>query len=177
MRKNLIVLAAVVLLVGISLYNHISAQHEQVVLPAETAPQPDYLAPPFSLAGLDGEIYEVGGSRDKPILLNFWASWCGPCELEAPDLKKMYDKYKDELDLYGVNLSQSDKLDNVKEFVNRHELLFPILLDKEGKINALYKFHFIPTTFLIDRHGIVVEVFNMVEPKELEKKIKRLISR
>lgn len=177
MKRNWIVLVGIVILSGLAIYQNLAAKDKEVILPTETAPKPEFLAPSFSLQGLDGQTYNVGGARDKPLFLNFWASWCGPCEMEAPDLKRLYDKYSDQLDMYAVNITRNDKLENAKKFVERHEFTFPVLLDEEGKASELYQFYFIPTSFLIDRNGVIAEVINLVEPKELERKIKKLIDR
>ncbi|WP_010274814.1 TlpA family protein disulfide reductase [Paenibacillus senegalensis] len=177
MKRNILVLAVVLVFVGISIYNHIQAQEELIEMPSDTAPKVDHWAPSFELEAMDGEVYKVGGEKDKPILLNFWASWCGPCELEAPDFKKLFEQYGDEMDLYAVNLTQTDRMANIEEFVGRHQLPFPILLDKDGQIKDLYQVHFIPSTYLIDRHGIVIDIFHTLELKELEKRVKRLIRR
>ncbi|GIP33908.1 TlpA disulfide reductase family protein [Paenibacillus sp. J2TS4] len=177
MKKSGILIVFIVVLIGLAVYQDFSSRNKEVALPTETAPKPSYRAPAFTLQGLDGLTYEVGGKRDKPLFLNFWASWCGPCELEAPDLKRMYDKYKDQLDMYAVNVTRSDKLDKVEKFAERHEFRFPVLLDREGKASELYKFYFIPTSYLIDRNGVIVEVINLVDSNQLEGKIKALIER
>jgi thiol-disulfide isomerase/thioredoxin len=108
-------------------------------------------------------------------MLNFWASWCGPCELEAPDLKNVYEKYKDAFDLYGINTTDKDNLADAEKFVEQYKLPFPILFDKDGKIAKQFHFSVIPTSFLIDRNGVVVDVIHVLSPKELEQKIKSLI--
>ncbi|RAV09498.1 TlpA family protein disulfide reductase [Paenibacillus contaminans] len=179
MKRNAIVLLAVLILAGFAVYQNSSANDKEyaadTAVPTETAPKPNFLAPGFTLTGLDGQTYEVGGKRDKPLFLNFWASWCGPCELEAPDLKKMYDKYGDKFDLYAVNITKNDRLDDAKDFVKQFDFKFPVLLDKDGKVTEMYRFQYIPTTFLIDRNGAVREIIHVLEPKELERKIKKLI--
>jgi thiol-disulfide isomerase/thioredoxin len=109
-------------------------------------------------------------------VVNFWASWCGPCYQEAPDLKTVYDKYKDRLDLYAVNVTRNDNLTDVKDFVRQFKFDFPVLLDKEGATVEAYRFQTVPTSFFIDRNGVIVEVANMMDKDELERKIKRLIN-
>src|SRR4051794_16340982 len=105
------------MLAGIAIYQNIQAKHKETILPTEEAPKASFLAPSFTLTGLDGSTYTVGGAREKPLFVNFWASWCGPCEEEAPDLVNLYNKYKGQFDLYAVNVTQGDKLENVKAFV------------------------------------------------------------
>ncbi|PZE20953.1 TlpA family protein disulfide reductase [Paenibacillus xerothermodurans] len=132
-------------------------------------------APAFSLLGLDEKEYKVGGVRDKPLVLNFWASWCGPCHQEAPDLKQMYDKYGEQVDLYGVNVTKGDRLPDVKRFVKQHKLPFPILLDEKGTAAEMYRIIVVPTTFLIDKQGNLRDVIHVLPPDELDKRIRALI--
>lgn len=145
-------------------------------LAAEGAPKPGTSAPAFTLPGLDGKQYEVGGKRDKPLLLNFWASWCDPCKEEAPELAALADKYKDSLDIYGVNVTFYDKLDDAKKFVENYGYTFPVLLDE--KEEAYRKFNGIafPTNVLIDEQGVIQDVIvGVISPEELEAKIKKML--
>jgi thiol-disulfide isomerase/thioredoxin len=176
MKRNLFIIALVLLLAGIAIYQDGSAKDKETTVTNEIAPKPNYLAPSFELQDMRGETYKVGGKRDKPLLVNFWASWCGPCYQEAPDLKLMYDKYKDRLDLYAVNVTRNDNMTDVKDFVNEFKFDFPVLLDKEGTTVQTYRFQTIPTSFLIDRNGVIVDVFNVLEKDDLERRIKKLVN-
>lgn len=143
----------------------------------EKSLKPGTKAPEFSLAGLDGQTYEVGGKRDKPLLLNFWASWCGPCEEEAPDLVKLAKKYGDELDVYAVNVTYYDKLDKAKEFVQKYNYTFPVLLDEQEEVYRKFNGIVFPTNVLIDRNGVIQDVIlGVLSPEELEAKLKKLVS-
>jgi thiol-disulfide isomerase/thioredoxin len=177
MKKNIIVFVLVFVLAGVAVYQNISAKERTAVVPTEVAPKLGFLAPSFKLDALDGKTYEVGGPRDKPLLINFWASWCGPCEVEAPDLVKMYNKYHDQFDLYAVNITKNDFLSDVKDMVKQYQFPFPVLLDKEASATQMYNFQVVPTSFLIDKNGAIVDVFHVLEPRELEKKIKNVIEK
>ncbi|TNJ65765.1 TlpA family protein disulfide reductase [Paenibacillus hemerocallicola] len=175
MKRNVLVILAVVVLAGIAVYQNFATKDRQASANKEAAPKPNYMAPGFKLTALDGNVYEVGGTRDKPLLVNFWASWCGPCELEAPDLKQLYDKYEGKIDFYAVNMTASDRMDNIKSFVKHFEFKFPVLLDSEGKVGELYRISGIPMTYLVDKNGVIKEGFSILHPDELEKRIKQLI--
>lgn len=131
--------------------------------------------PSFTLKGLDGQTYQVGGPRDKPLMINFWASWCGPCHEEAPDLKQVYERYKDKFDLYAVNVTKGDRVEDVRGFVNRYGVSFPVLLDDQGKTAEMYRILFVPTSFLIDKQGVLRDVIHVLPHDQLEKRIQMLI--
>lgn len=175
LKRNILVLVAVVLLAGVAIYQNFIAKDSQASVLKETAPKPNYMAPGFKLTALDGNVYEVGGARSKPLLVNFWASWCGPCELEAPDLKKLYDKYRDQIDFYAVNMTASDRMDNINSFVKHFDFKFPVLLDSDGKVGELYRISGIPMTYLVDKNGTIKDGFSILHPDELEKRIKKIV--
>lgn len=105
----------------------------EVALPEETGPQVGKLAPSFTLETAEGTKYKVGGKQDKPIFLNFWASWCTPCQAEAPDLVKLHAKYKDKLDLLSVNVTNYDTKEKAKEFVNEYGMVNPVLWTRRAR--------------------------------------------
>jgi len=142
---------------------------------AVVAPKVGALAPAFALNGLDGKTYTVGGKREKPVLLNFWASWCGPCAEEAPDLQRLFEAFGGQFDLYAVNVTKTDEMKAVRSFVAGNKLTFPILLDKKLEAAPLYRFSVIPTSFLIDRDGYVVDTFHGLPYEQLSRKMQRLL--
>lgn len=132
-------------------------------------------APPFTLKSLDGSNYvSIGGKNEKPIVLNFWASWCDACSIEALELRKLHEQYKDQIDFYGINVSTEEQPENIKTFVKENELKYSILLDEHKHVADLYELHSLPTMFLIDKDGYVVDTFHLVDRLELAEKIDRL---
>ncbi|MCZ8518018.1 MULTISPECIES: TlpA family protein disulfide reductase [Paenibacillus] len=136
---------------------------------------PGLPAPALRLQGMGGGEFAVGGGRSKPLLLNFWASWCGPCHEEAPDLQAVYAKYKDRVDFYGVNVTSEDSAKEAKAFVKKYQFTFPVLLDTEGTAAEAYRLRLVPSSYLIDREGKLVEVIHVLPADQLEAKIQRLI--
>lgn len=94
-----IILAGALIWAGVNFYNAKKEEKERKAKQAElqkteVLPQVGFKAPDITLKGLDGKLYSLHDAKGKPYLINFWASWCGPCEMEAPDLVRMYDTYK-----------------------------------------------------------------------------------
>ncbi|CAM3799960.1 TlpA disulfide reductase family protein [Cohnella lubricantis] len=167
MKRNIVILGAVALIIVVILIMNGMKQEKPLAEanPAatsaaeqelKTAPEEGALAPAIQLSSMDGQTtYEVGGKRDKPVIINFWASWCGPCDAEAPDLMKVYDKYKDQVDLYAVNVTTHDTVRGAKDFVKEKGLRFPILMDTEGKTEKDYKVYAYPVNIIVDRDGVI----------------------
>lgn len=135
-----------------------------VTSPDGFKPKPGYESALISLPGMDESTYSIGGGDDdgKLLFVNFWASWCGPCEMEAADLQKLHEQYGDVMKLYGVNSTNYDKERSAREFVEEHGLTFPMLMDREGAVTKLYKVNTFPTSFLIDGNGVIRERINGV---------------
>jgi thiol-disulfide isomerase/thioredoxin len=113
-------------------------------------------APDFLVAGLDGKPISIVGARGKIVLLNFWATWCGPCRAETPDLIELQKKYKDSLQIIGLAVDVDDT-EEVKTFVESAGINYPIavapieLRMQYGGITAL------PTSFLLNAEGRIVQ--------------------
>ncbi|WP_042162829.1 TlpA family protein disulfide reductase [Paenibacillus gorillae] len=152
------------MLAGLAVYQYFSKDDTSTAAAVDFKPKAGSVAAEFQLPGLDEKDYGVGGKQDKLSFVNFWASWCGPCELEAPDLQALQEKYGDEIHLYGVNATKFDKERSAREFVQEHEFTFPILMDREGDVTKQYKVNTFPTTFLIDSEGVIRERINGVIP-------------
>jgi len=134
------------------------------------------LAPDFQLLNLDQEPVSLNNLRGKPVVLNFWATWCGPCVSEMPYLQEIYEEYSSQgLVLLAVNKAESQS--RVEEFQQRHNLSFPILLDSGGEIAQKYHIRGIPTTFFIDGDGIIQErkIGAFVSKAEIEEKLTRIM--
>lgn len=114
-------------------------------------------APNFSLETLQGERVELKDFRGKGVFLNFWGTWCKPCEKEMPYMEQEYRNFKDQgVEILAVNIGESNLV--VSKFVDRFDLTFPMLMDKKSAVTELYGITPIPTTFLIDKNGKVLKV-------------------
>ena len=123
---------------------------------ATRGPQVGSLAPDFNLPNLDGDYTSLNSYRGKPVLLNFWATWCGPCRMEMPFLQEIYDEWTDKgLVLLTVNLGESTNV--ARNFMQENGFTMPVLLDSSRVLLNSYQITGIPTTFFIDKDGIVRE--------------------
>jgi thiol-disulfide isomerase/thioredoxin len=113
-------------------------------------------APPFRLQTLDGTTIELSKLKGKVVVLNFWATWCGPCRSEIPGFLQVYKETRGKgVEIVGLSLDDASD-DEVKQFVQRYRIDYPIGKD-DGSIAKLYGgIQAIPTTFFIDRTGRIV---------------------
>jgi peroxiredoxin len=113
--------------------------------------------PEFRLLGLDGSSHDLSEYKGKPLILNFWGTWCPPCRDEMPAFQTIYDKWKDKgVQLVGINLSE-EKL-SVSNFAEEVGAKFPILLDRNKQIEKKYGLKQYPTTFFISADGKIQDI-------------------
>jgi peroxiredoxin len=134
-------------------------------------------APEFSLKDLSGRSVVFSSFRGKVVLLNFWATWCPPCLAEMPSFRKIYGEMKSRgLEVIAVSTDRS--VNDARGFADKKGLDFTILMDEGRLVTKLYKVFSLPTTFLIDRNGVIVEKFFGEydwADQEMRKKIEKLL--
>jgi peroxiredoxin len=115
---------------------------------------PNAPAPDFTLRQIDGPNLRLGEQRGSVVLVNFWATWCGPCRIELPHLARLHDKYRSSgFVLLGVNID--DDPNAAKALATKLGLKFPVLFDSAKQVVAAYDLNAMPATVLIDRDGRV----------------------
>jgi peroxiredoxin len=122
------------------------------------APRAGFLAPGLELAALDGERVRLDDLRGRPVLVNFWATWCGPCRVEMPHLQEAFEAHVDQ-DLVVLGVNQMESPPGVAAFVDDAGLTFPILMDSDSDASRVWRVRGLPTSFFIDRQGIIRDVF------------------
>ncbi len=143
------------LLVGISIGSFLfrnnsgSAETKGWLLP----PSVGSAAPDFKLTRLEGADLSLGSFKGKPVMINFWATWCPPCKEEMPLLERYSKKYAEKLVLLGIN--SEENADVVKPFISTMGISFPILLDLNGTVTNRYFVQDFPYTFFIDENGVL----------------------
>jgi peroxiredoxin len=131
----------------------------------------------FTLKSAGGENIRLSEYRGQVVLINFWASWCGPCRQEMPHLEAIYRKYEPlGFTVFGVNVEQDRKL--ADKVLRDIPVSFPILFDEENLVSELYGVDAMPATILVDRDGTIRHMHRGYKPgyeKEYEKQIKALV--
>lgn len=123
------------------------------------APQRGFLAPDFELKTPAGESIRLSDLRGQAVLVNLWATWCPPCRAEMQTIEKLYIEYKEQgFTVLAVNMTYQDDPFAIMPFVNEQGLTFPILLDETGEMANAYQLRSLPSSFFIDRDGIINEV-------------------
>ena len=145
--------------------------------PAQS-PQVGKLAPDFELSGLDGQAVSLSGLRGNPVLINFWATWCEPCRFEMPFIQEIYEGWTGKtpsLVILAINLGESPS--RVGRFMESYGLSFPVLFDTSQDVTAKYNIRGIPTTFFIDKDGIIrdIKIGAFLSKAEIEMRLSKII--
>lgn len=134
------------------------------------------IPPDFELKTAEGEVIHLSALKGKKVILNFWASWCGPCKAEMPHMQNYYENYaeEDNVEIIAVNMSTQERrgMEGIEEFIDSYGLTFPIPLDKEGEVIVDYGVVTIPTTYLLGTDGTLEQ--KVVGPMD-EKTIRNLV--
>ncbi len=110
-------------------------------------------APPFRLPDLSGKEVTLEQYRGRIVMLDFWATWCGPCSLSMPILEELQREYPDDLSLLAINMEEPR--DKVRRYVEERKLRSRVLLDQEGRVSQSYRAWSIPMQVIIDRNGLM----------------------
>ena len=124
---------------------------------SETEENQKTLAPDFTVYDADGNQVKLHDFIGKPIVLNFWASWCGPCQMEMPDFHEKYLELGDEINFLMVNMTTGrETLESAKNFIAEKEYTFPVFYDTRSDAAATYGAYSLPTTYFIDAEGYAI---------------------
>jgi cytochrome c biogenesis protein CcmG, thiol:disulfide interchange protein DsbE len=134
-------------------------------------------APDFTLPDLEGRSVRLEALRGRVVAVNFWASWCGPCRAEIPELSRVYAAHKDKCFVMLGIAEESGGRDDVAESARRFGIDYPVLLDDEGRIGEAFKIPGYPRTYLIDHEGKVRHTFSgAVDRADLDAALQPLLA-
>ena len=156
------------------------AGEEGVTEDGTVEPEPVDLAPDFTVYDASGKEVKLSDYFGLPIVVNFWATWCGPCKREMPAFENMYEKYGEEVVFLMVNLTDGyqDTVKKASDFVEQNGYTFPILFDVGGDASNTYGLYSIPRSLFIDSHG---ELFHShtgtMSESQIEKYIKEILEK
>lgn len=143
MRKRLWIGLTLVAVIFGSAYAVFQQEEEMLPIGSE--------APNFKLTALDGKEVELSKLRGKPVYLDFWATWCGPCRAALPHTQQMAKKYGEDAHILTINLRESEE--RVRAFMQRNNYDFTVLMDTDGAVAKAYRVNGIPTFVVIDAQG------------------------
>lgn len=153
-------IAAGMVLVGAGLPDRASVNAYYPVTPGDlpVAPEEGAVAMPIALPDItSGETISLAAWRGQPVIINFWATWCGPCEAETPLLEAAYVRYQDKgLKIIGMDVGES--LFDVRAWRVRQGVTYNLAIDRDGRLISLYRVRGLPTTFFIGRDGVIKQI-------------------
>ena len=166
----ILVLALVVLIAGAGIAYNSMADKVQLdnlatretaaaeVPEGSEAAENDNLAPDFTVYDLEGNAHKLSDFRGKPVIVNFWASWCGPCKSEMPDFEEKFQEYGDEIHFLMVNLTDGSQetVETASAFVDGQGYTFPVYFDTDYSGAIAYGVSAVPATYFIDENGSLI---------------------
>ncbi len=114
-------------------------------------------APDFHLRDLGDGAASLTDYRGKWVLVNFWASWCGPCRSEVPDLQELAQRHPNDIVILGVN--QQETQEAAAKFAEEFDVTYPIVLDRSGEVSQAYRAQGLPISYLVNPKGVIVKAY------------------
>jgi len=156
----LIILFVIILLGSYILYNYLVKNYKEDSKDITTIIETDKTeskikAKDIEITDMDGNKVMLFDYKGKPIVINFWASWCGPCKSEMPEFQTAFEEYGDKIQFVMLNLTDGSQEteETAKEFIKEEKFTFPVFFDKELEGASLYNIYSIPETYFIDKDG------------------------
>lgn len=139
------------------------------------APAVGYLAPDFTLTTLNGQTFTLSEQRGRPVVVNFWATWCPPCRAEIPHFQDASVKYNGQVAIIGVD--DGETIAKVAPFANEMGITYPLPVDENSIVSSRYHVNSLPSTFFIDSEGVIQKIhIGLINQAVLEDQIEQLLA-
>jgi len=153
-NKRFIIRVVILVLLAASIvftiYNNLKNEKTEVLKVGDPAPD-------FELVDMNGKTHQLSDYQGQGVFLNFWGTWCKPCEREFPLMDKQYQVYKEKgVQILAVNIAESDFV--VQQYIDQRGLTFPVLIDKTKSVMESFNINPLPTTFLINSEGKIEKI-------------------
>ncbi|GAB1348010.1 hypothetical protein MASR1M107_02210 [Ignavibacteriales bacterium] len=133
-------------------------------------------APDFELKSTDGKMVKLSDYKGKIVIIDFWATWCGPCRKGIPDLVELQEKYGKDLVIIGISLDDKRTMKDVEPFVAKYKINYPVVFGDEKVVAAFGNIEAIPTSFVIDKEGNIVDKHvGLIAKAKYEEEIENLL--
>jgi len=151
-RKTVMIIIGIIIVALGYWYTRPNVDSNKPSPPTGTGVKVGQTLAPFSLESLDGSQVTVG-QPGKITVINFWATWCPPCQEEMPELQIFAQQNQEKVNFYAVNLQESKG--KISEFMNKNKYTMTVLLDNDGSVGKKFQVSAIPTTIIVNKHGMV----------------------
>ena len=171
---KILLLLVIVIAAAVVLYNFLGSRTEHSSIGKSSSPAVD-----FTVTDQQGNSVSLSDMKGRPVIINFWASWCSPCRSEMPHFDKMYKEYGNEIQFMMVNLTgDSETVDTASSYIESEGYSFPVYYDTDGEGASAYSVYSIPATYFIDAEGnIVSQAQGALDESTLQKAIDQLLQK
>lgn len=157
------------------LYSREPVQQPDPMAGVPSAPAVGYQAPDFSLPTLTGETFTLSEQGGRPVVINFWATWCPPCRAEIPFFQAAARTYYGQVAIVGIDDGEPASI--VASFANELGMTYPVPLDEDSSVSKTYRVNSLPTTYFIDQEGVITNIhIGIISQAVLEDGIAKLLT-